>query len=196
MGKTGALRRAALAGALALLGAAATTVPPAAVAQPSRPAADDVVPCVVSVAFEPIGVRTTVPQTNALHALVVVGPTTLNIGFEGHHSGTPVGGWLIARRRNLATSPLRDGTSLAPAGVSGLSCGEVARRLAAMVGQINAARLPYSPTPEFAWNTVNSNSFTFWAVSRLNLRPPMPPGGWHSGVVPGYHAAIAGGGRN
>jgi hypothetical protein len=154
-------------------------------------------PCGVAVAFEPIGVHGLLPMTNAYHAVVVLyaggNPVT---AFEGNPTGNAVNwGWLTIRQRELGASGrgLRSGTIVEQAGGNGMSCPQMVTRLRQMMAQINRAHLPYFPTPELKWNAVNSNSFAFWAISRLNLQPPIPPNGWTSGETPGYYAAISGG---
>lgn len=149
--------------------------------------------CEVGVAFEPLGVRGLLPLTNAFHAVVVLSNGT---AFEGNPSGNFQNwGWLTARERALAARPLKTGSIVKEAGGTGETCPDLVRRLRQMTRQINNARLPYWPTPETKWDSVNSNSFTFWAVSRLNLQPPAPPNGWTTGETPGYYGAIAGGDR-
>lgn len=149
--------------------------------------------CPVSVAFEPLGVQAVVPVTNAFHAVLVMGERGQQTAFEADPTGrAPNFGWLRAHGRDLGQAPLKAGSIVKAAGSNGMSCANLLTRLQGMVQTINAARLPYWPTPETKWDSVNSNSFTYWAVSRLNLTPPPPPNGLRSGQTPGYYGAISG----
>lgn len=143
--------------------------------------------CPVSVAFEHLLVRSVVGISNYYHAVVVVGGDA----FEGRPSGGfPDWGQLVGRQRNLRAEPLKDGHIQRPAGTLARSCAEVVAAARRVTAEVNAARLPYSPTPELVWNAVNSNSYAHYLVRKLGLRPPPPPLPVTSGWVPGYHAAI------
>jgi hypothetical protein len=152
--------------------------------------------CRVRVAFEQIGVPTLVPVTNAFHAVVLIDGAGISpAGFEGNPTeGPPTWGTLYARERNMARSPLKAlwgprGMGPEYAGRVAMSCTALLIRMRGLVAEINAARLPYAPIPEVQWNAVNSNSFAYWAVRRIGLKPPPAP--W--GTQPyGYDADISG----
>ena len=103
-------------------------------------------------------------------------------GYEGNPSGHPPDwGTLIARQRNMTQHPLKglygdDGEPVA-AGLLFESCTAVAARMRVIVQRINAAHMLYAPIPELQWNTVNSNSFAYWALGRLGVHQPAPPAG-------------------
>lgn len=144
--------------------------------------------CPVMVAFEHLLVRSVVGISNYYHAVVVVGGDA----FEGNPSGAfPNWGHLVGRQRSLRAEPLKDGHIQRLAGSIPRGCADVMAAARRVTGEVNAARLPYSPTPELVWNAVNSNSYAHYLVRKLGLRPPPPPLPVTSGWVPGYHAAIA-----
>ena len=150
--------------------------------------------CRVQVAFERIGVTTLVPITNGFHAVIVIdGEGIQPTGYEANPTGRPPNwGTLVARERNMALKPLKalygaDGLPVT-AGDVPKSCPALRQQMRSLVGVINGAGLPYAPVPEAQWNAVNSNSFAYWALRRLNLEPPPAP--W--GTQPyGYDADIS-----
>jgi hypothetical protein len=143
--------------------------------------------CPVAVAFEHLMIRSAAGFNNYYHAVVVIGGDA----FEGNPSGGfPNWGHLVGRHRSLRAQPLHDGNIYRHAGQVPRGCTEVITAARNATARLNAARLPYSPTPELVWNAVNSNSYAHYLVRTLGLRPPPPPFPPTSGWVPGYHAAI------
>jgi hypothetical protein len=67
------------------------------------------------------------------------------------------------------------------------SCSNVAARMRGLVQQINGARMPYAPIPELQLDTVNSNSFAYWALGQLGVHQPAAPFGTQAY---GYNADI------
>ncbi|WP_439578790.1 hypothetical protein [Elioraea sp.] len=143
--------------------------------------------CPVAVAFEHLRIRSLTGLTNYYHAVVVIDGDA----FEGNPSGRfPSWGHLVGRHRSLRAKPLKDGNIYRLAGQLPRGCTDVIAAARDVTARVNAAHLPYSPTPEIVWNAVNSNSYAHYLVRKLGLRPPPPPFPPTSGWVPGYHAAI------
>jgi hypothetical protein len=161
--------------------------------QPAPVSPQPLVSCAIQVAFEHVGAVTLVPITNGFHAVILIGDSGMPLtGYEGNPSGS-AGNWgtLIARERNMARHPLKglygeDGEPVT-AGLLMESCTAVAARMRGLIQQINAARMLYAPIPELQWNTVNSNSFAYWALGRLGVHQPAPPAGTQAY---GYNANI------
>ena len=151
------------------------------VAQPAPAPPQRFVSCTIKVAFEQVGVVTLVPATNGFHAVILLEGNGLPLtGYEGNPSGNPQNwGTLIARERNMAQHPLKglygDNGEPVMAGLLLESCTAVAARMRGLVQQINAARMPYAPVPELQLDTVNSNSFAYWALGKLGVHQPPAP---------------------
>jgi hypothetical protein len=143
--------------------------------------------CPVSVAFRHVGVETVVGLTNTWHAIVIVGGDA----FEAFPSGGfPDWGHLVGRQRDLRANPLPPDQLQRFAGYAVPDCATVLQRARQATQAVNEAQLPYSPTPELAWDTVNSNSYAHYLIRKLGLAPPPPPIPGVQGFVPGYHDAI------
>jgi hypothetical protein len=143
--------------------------------------------CPIAVAFEPLAVRSVIGVSNQYHAVVLIGGDA----FEANPSGSfPNWGTLVGRQRSLSANPLKDGHLQRPAGYFVQDCASAIRAARTITDRLNAARLPYAPAPELAWNSVNSNSYAHYLVRKLGLAPPAPPWPPAYGFVPGYHAAI------
>jgi hypothetical protein len=162
-------------------------------AQPAPVAPQPFVSCTIKVAFEQVGVVTLVPITNGFHAVILLEGGGLPLtGYEGNPSGNPQNwGTLIARERNMTRHPLKglygDNGEPVMAGLLLESCTTVAARMRGLVQQINAARMPYAPVPELQLDTVNSNSFAYWALGQLGVHQPAAPFGTQAY---GYNADI------
>jgi hypothetical protein len=65
------------------------------------------------------------------------------------------------------------------------ACARLIDQLLALVADLNRSRVRYNPTPALSLNGANSNSFTHWAVRKLNLVPPPAPSGPY-----GYYANL------
>ena len=147
--------------------------------------------CGVDVGFEPIGVREAISQQHqAYHAIVlvsVVAGREWRTAFEANPTGgPPTWGYLIGRDRSLAANPLKAGTIVRTAGQPGVqTCARLIDQLLALVADLNRSRVRYNPTPAISVNGANSNSFTHWAVRKLNLVPPPAPSGTY-----GYYANL------
>lgn len=147
--------------------------------------------CGIDVAFEPLGVREAFTQQPlSYHAIVlvsVVAGRDWRTAFEANPSGgPPTWGYLIGRERNLAANPLKSGTIVRTAGQPGVqTCARLIDQLLALVADLNRSRVRYNPTPALSINGANSNSFTHWAVRKLNLVPPPAPSGTF-----GYYANL------
>ncbi|MGE0424524.1 MAG: hypothetical protein AB7O88_19850 [Reyranellaceae bacterium] len=147
--------------------------------------------CGIDVAFEPLGVREAITQQRlSYHAIVLVSVDAgraWRTAFEANPSGgPPTWGYLIGRERNLAARPLKAGTLVRTAGRPGMqTCARLIDQLLALVADLNRSRVRYNPTPALSINGANSNSFTHWAVRKLNLVPPPAPSGTY-----GYYANL------
>ena len=151
--------------------------------------------CGVDVAFEPLGVREAFTQREFVyHAIVLVSSSTGRewmAAYEGNPTGHgPVNwGWLVARQRYLSGAPLKRGTVVkvgAPVGLQ--TCAWLTGRMRQLMANLNSSRVRYAPTPATSapkFDGANSNSFAFWAVSRLNVVPPPAPPGTY-----GYYANL------
>lgn len=146
--------------------------------------------CGIDVAFEPLGVREAFTQQPlSYHAIVlvsVVAGREWRTAFEGNPTGgPPTWGYLIGRERNLAANPLKSGTLVRTAASGFQTCARLIEQLLALVADLNRSRVRYNPTPALSINGANSNSFTFWAVRKLNATPPPAPPGTY-----GYYANL------
>ncbi len=147
--------------------------------------------CGIDVAFEPLGVREAITQQPlSYHAIVlvsVVAGREWRTAFEGNPSGgPPTWGFLIGRERSLVANPLKQGTIVRTAGQPGVqTCVRLIEQLLALVADLNRSRVRYNPTPALSIDGANSNSFTHWAVRKLNLVPPPAPSGTY-----GYYANL------
>lgn len=148
--------------------------------------------CGIDVAFEPLGVREAITQQPlSYHAIVlvsVVAGREWRTAFEANPSGgPPTWGFLIGRERSLAANPLKASGIVRTAGQPGVqTCARLIDQLLALVADLNRSRVRYNPTPALSVNGANSNSFTHWAVRKLNLvPPPAPPGtfGYYANLV-------------
>jgi hypothetical protein len=162
-------------------------------AQPAPVTPQPFVSCTIKVAFEQVGVVTLVRITNGFHAVILLEGGGLPLtGYEGNPSGNPQNwGTLIARERNMTRHPLKglygDNGEPVMAGLLLESCTTVAARMRGLVQQLNAAHMLYAPIPELQWNTVNSNSFAYWALGQLGVHQPAAPTGTQAY---GYNADI------
>ncbi len=150
--------------------------------------------CGIDVGFEPLPVREAITrQPYAYHAVVLVSTAqgrAWTTAFEGNPTGNAASwGWLVGRQRDVAREPLKPGTLVKTGAAPGYqTCAWLVGRLQQLVAELNASRVRYAPNPAASaprFDGANSNSFTFWAVSRLNLRPPPAPPGTY-----GYYANL------
>jgi hypothetical protein len=151
--------------------------------------------CGVDVAFEPLGVREAFTQREFVyHAIVLVSSATGRAwiaAYEGNPTGHGPVNWgrLVARQRDLSGEPLKRGTLVkvgAPVGLQ--TCTWLTDRMRQLMANLNSSRVRYAPTPATSgpkFDGANSNSFTYWAVSRLNVVPPPAPPGTY-----GYYANL------
>ncbi|WP_178130410.1 hypothetical protein [Reyranella sp. CPCC 100927] len=141
--------------------------------------------CGVDVGFEPIGVGTPRP----FHAVVLVSAQGGGwvAAFEANPTGrAPSWGWLVARQRDVSRDPLKAGAIVRTGASPGFqTCAWLVNRLRDLAGELNSSRIPYAPAPEAQFNAANSNSFAYWAVSRLRVAPPSAPPG-----TSGYYANL------
>ncbi len=154
----------------------------------SMPAAGQSAPgsrCGIEVGFEPIGVGTPRP----FHAVVLVSAPGGGwvTAFEANPTGRgPSWGWLVARQRDMTREPLKPGAIVKRGAAPGFqACESLVNRLRDLASELNSSRVPYAPAPEAQLNAANSNSFAYWAVSKLRVAPPSAPPGTY-----GYYANL------
>jgi hypothetical protein len=144
------------------------------------------------VAFEPLGIRTLLPAPRGYHAVLILVDLTSGrqMAFEANYSGTLGNfGYMRARTRDLEMKPLVPDSIRVLVTYAFVPAANYIKWLKAMINELNNSNVPYSPTPELRWNSANSNTFVFSALTHMGFTPPPPPNP-ATGVTPGYYNAL------